>query len=369
MLTEADSAWVLTLDANHPLFIMRASQNVPEVMQSGLNLPYEDDLSSLSAVTGQVISIHGEALKRFTGLEWIGAALTVPVINNGKVCAIITASRNEAQPFTAGQQAMLELAAEFAWILLENSGRSHRMEQSLVYLKQANIHATLESNLKHDLLHQASLELRSPLKMLMDNVDALLNDSERNLSREQAIALNDIQEETEILMDISDSMLISRHDELVRLSEEIDLNEAVRTVVNHFRPIAQMGRIMINLDLPSEPTIIKVYPYQITKVIEGLLSNGLKYSPTNGEVTLHVAQNEHNTIVAVNDQGDGIDENLADRIFEINSSVFGHTARRFGGIGISLATVKEIISAYKGQIWIDNLQGTGFTISFSLPRG
>ena len=66
--------------------------------------------------------------------------------------------------------------------------------------------------------------------------------------------------------------------------------------------------------------MIKVYPSQITKVIEGLLSNALKYSPTNGEVTIHIDQDEHNTTLTVNNQGDGIDDNLADRLFEINSS-------------------------------------------------
>jgi signal transduction histidine kinase len=338
-------------------------------MRSKLDLPYDDELSSVTTISGKVLSIHGEALKRFTGLEWIGAALTVPVIQNGTACALVTAARNDPQPFTATQQAMLELAAEYAWILLENAGRFHRMEQSLVYLKQANIHAILESNLKYDLLRQASLELRSPLKILMENVEALLDDTERKSSREQATALSDIQEEAEILMDISDSMFISRQEESMRLLEEIDLNGTVSIVVNRFRPIAQLGRIMINLELPSKPCMIKVYPSQITKVIEGLLSNALKYCPANGEVSIHIDQDEHNTTLTVNDLGDGIDDNLADRIFEVNSGIFGHTARRFGGIGISLATIKEIISAYKGQIWIDRLQGTGFTIAFSLPRG
>jgi signal transduction histidine kinase len=368
-LTEADSAWVLTLDANQGGFILRACQNVPEAMRSKLDLPYDDELSSVTTISGKVLSIHGEALKRFTGLEWIGAALTVPVIQNGTACALVTAARNDPQPFTATQQAMLELAAEYAWILLENAGRFHRMEQSLVYLKQANIHAILESNLKYDLLRQASLELRSPLKILMENVEALLDDTERKSSREQTTALSDIQEEAEILMDISDSMFISRQEESMRLLEEIDLNGTVSIVVNRFRPIAQLGRIMINLELPSKPCMIKVYPSQITKVIEGLLSNALKYCPANGEVSIHIDQDEHNTTLTVNDLGDGIDDNLADRIFEVNSGIFGHTARRFGGIGISLATIKEIISAYKGQIWIDRLQGTGFTIAFSLPRG
>jgi signal transduction histidine kinase len=121
--------------------------------------------------------------------------------------------------------------------------------------------------------------------------------------------------------------------------------------------------------MTSTPCIIKVYPSQITKVIEGLLSNALKYSPANGEVTIHIDQDEHHITLTINDLGDGIDDNLVDRVFEVNSAIFGYTARRFGGIGISLATIKEIISAYKGQIWIDRLQGTGFTIAFSLPRG
>jgi two-component system sensor histidine kinase TctE len=190
-----------------------------------------------------------------------------------------------------------------------------------------------------------------------------------NASQAGSRLLSDIQEEAEILMDISDSMFISRQEESMRLLEEIDLNGTVSIVVNRFRPIAQLGRIMINLELPSKPCMIKVYPSQITKVIEGLLSNALKYCPANGEVSIHIDQDEHNTTLTVNDLGDGIDDNLADRIFEVNSGIFGHTARRFGGIGISLATIKEIISAYKGQIWIDRLQGTGFTIAFSLPRG
>lgn len=369
LVTEADSAWILISQADQPGMILCTCQNVPAAMQSKLNLPYEDDLSSLTTVSGRVISLHGETLKRFTGLEWIGAALSVPVIYDGKVSAIITAARRDPQPFTASQQAMLELAAEYSWIFIENAKRIHQMEQSLVYLKQSIIYATLESDMKYDLLRQASLELRSPLKILMENVDKLLADTEPRLSREQATALNDIQEVAEILMDVANSMVSSRQEQTVRALEDIDLNEAVINVVNRFRPIAQIGRIMLSLELPSQPSIIKVYPLQITKVIEGLLSNALKYSPTNSEVSIHVVQSDNNTVMTIINQGDEIDDQLADRLFEIKSSLFGYTAKRFGGIGISLAMIKEIITAYKGQIWIDSMQGSGFTISFSLPRG
>jgi signal transduction histidine kinase len=202
----------------------------------------------------------------------------------------------------------------------------------------------------------------------MESVDLLLNKGDRRLSREQTLALNNIREEAGILLDISDSMVRIRQGETSRLLEDIDLNEVVRDMVNRFQPLAQVGQIIIKLELPEQPTLVKVYLSQIAKVIEGLLSNALKYSQPKGLITIHIDQKEDNTIVEVDNQGDGIDERLVERMFDNKSSIYGDTARRFGGIGISLPMIKEIISAYKGRIWIDSKQGKGFSISFTVPR-
>jgi K+-sensing histidine kinase KdpD len=365
---EADYAWILTLDTKQNKYILQTCQNLTEEMQSRLNLSCEDELSSLVAVSGQVVSIHGEALKRVKNFELVESALLVPVKHSDKVSAIIVVARKTPRPFNTSQQAMLELIAEFGSILYENSQRFHLMEQRSIYLQQSSIYATIESDLKYDLLCQASSELRSPLKLLMEKLDLLSNEDDRRLNREQVIILNDIQEEAEILFDIADSLVRIHQGETSRLLEQIDLNEIVRNVINRFQPIAQLCQIIVKLELPSQPTLVKVYSSQITKVIEGLLSNALKYSPPNGEVTIHIDQKDDNTIVMMKDQGDMIDERLAERIFDKNSRIFGYTAKRFGGLGISLPMIKEIISAYKGRIWIETKQGRGFTIIFSLPR-
>jgi K+-sensing histidine kinase KdpD len=296
------------------------------------------------------------------------SALLVPIKCKDEITGILAVARKTPQPFNNSQQAMLELVAEYASILLENSRRFHLMEQRLIYLQQVDIYATIESHLKNDLLRQASLELRNPLNFLMESVDLLLNKGDRRLSREQTLALNNIREEAGILLDISDSMVRIRQGETSRLLEDIDLNEVVRDMVNRFQPLAQVGQIIIKLELPEQPTLVKVYLSQIAKVIEGLLSNALKYSQPRGLITIHIDQKEDNTIVEVDNQGDGIDERLVERMFDNKSSIYGDTARRFGGIGIGLPMIKEIISAYKGQIWIDSKQGKGFSISFTVPR-
>jgi K+-sensing histidine kinase KdpD/CheY-like chemotaxis protein len=367
-LAEADSVWILAFGVKQGKYILQACQNVSEEMQSRLYLPYEDDLSSLVVVSGQVVSLHGEALKRFKNTEGIESALIVPVKQDDKISAIITVARKSPLSFSANQQAMLELVAEYTSIVLENIQRFRLMEQRLVFLQQSNIYAAIESDLKYNLLLQASLELRSPLKILTENVNLILNQSDRRLTREQTITLKDIQEEAEILMDITDSMVRIRQGETSRLLDDVDLNEVVRNVSNHFQPIAQLAQIIIKLELPTKPTIIKVYSSQITKVIEGLLSNALKYSPPNGQITIHIDQKDDNNIVMVKNQGELIDERLVESVFDKKSTLLGNTAKRYGGLGISLPMIKEIVSAYKGNIWIDNRQDDGFCITFTLPR-
>jgi signal transduction histidine kinase len=169
-------------------------------------------------------------------------------------------------------------------------------------------------------------------------------------------------------MDIADSMVIIQQGETKKILEKVDLNEVVRDVMNRFQVIAQAGRIVIKPELPSQPTIVTVFTSQIVKVIEGLLSNALKYSPSKALIIIRVEKKDNCTVLTVKDQGEGINEDLVEKLFDKKSSLFGEEARRFGGIGLSLPMMKEIISAHQGEIWVESGHGRGFTIIFSLPQ-
>lgn len=367
-LTDADCVWIIALDAKQNKYLLKACQNVSEAMQARLHLPWEDGLSTLVAVSGEVVAVHGEALERFNHSEPIESMMVVPVKQDDLLSTIITVARKTPQPFSDNQRSMLEFVAQFSSVLLENIQHFRVLEQNLLFLQHSNLYSMIESDLKYNLLLQASTEIRSPLKNLVDSVDLIFNKSDRRLNREQAIALKDIQEEAEILMDIADSMVRVRQDHSPQVLETIDLNEVVCNAAIHFQPITQMAQIMIKQELPTKPTMIKVYLSQITKVIEGLLSNALKYSPLNGQVTIRVEQRESTAFVKVADQGELLDERTAEGVFDKKSSILGYTARRYGGLGISLPMIKEIITAYKGNLWIESKPESGFSITFSIPR-
>jgi K+-sensing histidine kinase KdpD/CheY-like chemotaxis protein len=367
-VTHADAAWVLVFDFKKNKYILRACPNAGSDMQSMLHLPYENNISSLIEASGQVVSIHGDAVKRFNLLGMVESILVVPIKQKQEVVGMIAVERKTAQPFNKNQQAMLELIAEYAAVLLGNFLHFQKLEHRLSYLQQYVVYATIDSDLKNDLLRQVGMELRNPINSLTENLDHLTNQGDLRTSRKQSDALNTIQKEVDKLTNISDSMLGIQQGETSRILENVDLNEMVRDVVNRFQKIGQVNRIMIKSELPSKPTIVTVFSSQIIKVIEGLISNALKYSPTKSPITIRVEKKDDCTMLTVKDQGEGINENLINGLFDKKSSLLGDEVRRFGGIGISLPMVKEIISAHRGEIWVESGYGKGFTVIFSLPQ-
>ena len=367
-ITQADAAWLLVYDVNCGKYVLRSCSNVDGDMQSLLYLPYETSLSSLVAASGQVVSIHGDAVNSFNLYGKVESILVVPLKHEQEVVGMIAVEYKSPQPFNNYQKAMLEVIAEYASIVLENSTRFQKLEQQLSSLQQSSIYTRIDSNLKNDLLFQAGMEMRGLLNRLMENLDNLANQGDHGLSLEQTVAFNAIQAEANTLSDIANSMVGIQQEEKTSILEKADLNETVRNVVNRSQTIAQISKIIIKLEFPSTPTIVTIFTSQITKVIEGLISNALKHSPPKAQVTIRIEKKDDCVILAVKDQGEGITENLAERLFDNKSSHFGNETKRFGGIGISLPMMKEIISAHRGKIWVENLHGKGFTILFSLPH-
>ena len=367
-VTGADAAWMAVLDFTQKRYILRACLNAAENMQSMLNLPFEDNLTSLVATSGQAFSLHAEALKPFSLSRMVEAILVVPIKLKGEVTGMIAVERNTPQPFTNVHNALLELIAEYAACLIGNVRQYQVLEQRLFHLNQSRLYTTIDSSLKNDLLHQASLELRTPLKNLIENLDLLTSQMDRRLPHKQTVALNSLHEEAEILMDIADSMVRVQDLEDSQVIGDVDLTDVIRDVVNRYQAVAHVHRITVKLELPLLPACITGYSSQITKVIEGLVSNALKYSPPRTQITIRVETKEDVITVSVRDQGEGIGESQVEKLFEKGSNLDGEQARRFGGIGISLPVIKEIICAHKGKVWVESGYGKGFCIIFSIPR-
>jgi signal transduction histidine kinase len=109
-------------------------------------------------------------------------------------------------------------------------------------------------------------------------------------------------------------------------------------------------------------------PSQLADVIAGYLSNAIQYTKVAGRVNVRLEKSADQTAhLSVTDTGIGIDSRRIARIFDPipQSSMSNH--RRFGGLGISLPLIKEIITNHRGRVWAESRPGQGATFHFSLP--
>ncbi|HUV91144.1 MAG TPA: ATP-binding protein [Anaerolineae bacterium] len=101
--------------------------------------------------------------------------------------------------------------------------------------------------------------------------------------------------------------------------------------------------------------------------LDNLLDNAIKFTPAGGVITLQNQQEGAQVALQVSDMGVGIPPDQLERIFERFYQVNGSIWRRYGGIGLGLALVKEIARTYNGQVSVESQVGEGSTFRVLLP--
>ena len=98
------------------------------------------------------------------------------------------------------------------------------------------------------------------------------------------------------------------------------------------------------------------------------MDNAIKFSPGGGIVTLKAWAVERVVCISVADEGIGISSDSMGRIFERFYQVDGSTKRRYGGMGVGLALVWEVVELHDGEVRVESEPGEGSTFTISLPR-
>jgi signal transduction histidine kinase len=108
-------------------------------------------------------------------------------------------------------------------------------------------------------------------------------------------------------------------------------------------------------------------PLHLRRVLDNLLSNALKFTPAGGHIAVRLGRDNGSLILEVADTGIGIPGDKLDRIFERFYQIDGGTNRRFGGVGLGLSLVKEIVQAHGGTVSVESRLGEGSIFRVRLP--
>ncbi|MDT8317278.1 MAG: HAMP domain-containing sensor histidine kinase, partial [bacterium] len=158
--------------------------------------------------------------------------------------------------------------------------------------------------------------------------------------------------------------------------EKSSILELIETVVEEMKLIIEERHIVLNLDINSDHKIFGDSGV-IRDVVCELILNASKHTPDGGKIGISVEKREKGTVVSISDEGPGIPEEEKDYIFDKFYKVgdcLNHKSGTYkyntGGICVGLATIKAMIEAHGGSVWVDiSKEGhsEGSRFSFFIP--
>ncbi len=181
-VSEANSAWLLVRNDENKNFFLSAQHGLPDVWVKKMNMPLDDGVSGLVALSGETLSISGEPLLKFRIANLGRSACAVPIKIQKEVIGLLVVVRKENRPFEKTEQALLEAVADYASISLVNA----RLFRAL----NTTIQASKESQRRQNaLLESIRSSIAEDLKSATYPIDLLLTEMTGNLSEHQREAL------------------------------------------------------------------------------------------------------------------------------------------------------------------------------------
>ncbi|HSH64479.1 MAG TPA: ATP-binding protein, partial [Bacteroidia bacterium] len=145
----------------------------------------------------------------------------------------------------------------------------------------------------------------------------------------------------------------------------VDCNKVVLDVMAEMEvSIKEQNASITFVGLPS----LIASEIELKRVFQNLLSNALKFKKQGNapQIRIRSEENEEEFVFSVKDDGIGIQEEYASKIFNIFQRL--HSTSEYPGTGIGLATCKKIVALHNGHIWVESEYGKGTTFYFTISK-
>jgi PAS domain S-box-containing protein len=243
-------------------------------------------------------------------------------------------------------------------------------DQLLKREQAARVEAENALRIRDRFLAIAAHELKNPLTALQGYTEVL----QRRVVREQTLNERDlyilqiIVTQAKRFQGLIDSLLdIGRIQvgELRIARKPLELCSLVRALVDELQPSLEQHTVTLECD--ADALIIAGDSGRLEQVVQNLIQNALKYSPTGGVVGVRVYRQNDRAYLAVSDQGIGIPAAAQPDLFQQFYRATNVETQQIQGMGIGLYVVKEIVSLHNGEITVESREGEGSTFTVSLP--
>jgi two-component system CheB/CheR fusion protein len=300
---------------------------------------------------------------------FVKSLLMMPVGETDPVAAI-GAYWADFHDATDAERETLQALANAAALALANIHLNARLEHTLERERDARRAAEAAARVKDEFLATVSHELRTPLHVIQNWIWQLKHapETERALKKPLEIIERNTELQARLIEDLLD-VTQSTHGKLHVQTQLVDLGEICAFVIELSQIGARAKKIRLDFLRSASPHIWGD-PVRLQQVLWNVLTNAIKFTPENGRVQLRLSRGPRHACVTVEDSGIGVEAEFLPRMFDRFSQADHSTTRRFGGLGVGLSIVKDIVALHGGSVQADSrgaYQGTSVTIELPIP--
>jgi len=204
---------------------------------------------------------------------------------------------------------------------------------------------------KDEFLATLAHELRNPLSPISNALQLwpLIENDRGEVEQLRLMMERQVRQMTRLIDDLMDVSRITRGKIQLR-QQLVDLATVVSGAVEAVQPMMESCGHHLTVAMPPGPLFVRGDVARLTQVFGNILHNAAKYSGHKGEICVDARRQDGQALVSVRDNGPGIPRHMLSEIFEMFRQVDGTLHRSYGGLGIGLTLVKQLVELHGGTI-------------------
>lgn len=285
-----------------------------------------------------------------------------PLMVQGRLLGTLSFASFTRTQFSAEETYLLQAISEQVAIALDRSELVASLQQQTDDLAKAN-------RVKDEFLAVLSHELRSPLNPILGWTKLLQTGKFDPQKTKQALGIieRNVKQQTQLIDDLLDISRILRG-KLTLSEAAVNLAFTIESALETMRLAAEAKSIQIKTKLDSSLPPVLGDAGRLQQIVVNLLSNAIKFTPNGGQVEVRLEQVRTEAQIQVKDTGKGITPDFLPYVFESFRQEDSRTTRKFGGLGLGLAIVRQLTELHGGTVRAESSgEGAGATFTICLP--
>jgi signal transduction histidine kinase len=289
--------------------------------------------------------------------EGIVSMIAFPLQGREKVIGTLRLFTSERREFTREEMDFVAALASQGAISIENARFYDAMKR--------------QDEAKNDFIILMTHELKSPLNAIQGLLDVMLKGYVGTITDKQKELIGRMQKRIDSVLEVSAELLDIYQWQskgiIDKVWTSVSLKDQIQKAEDLFKLIAQKKGITISYEVPEEQVNVKAGEEDLEKVLNNLISNAIKYTPTGGSISVHLTLADKQVTLRVKDNGIGISSEDVPKIF---SEFFRTKEAKVldpDGSGLGLPFVKKIVESLGGTIRVESEKGQGTEFMVTLP--